>query len=179
MEGSEPNKFSREKPLRTISRICLVTATLVGCVGCDQISKGAVRSHLVLGETYSYLHDVLRLTHAENSGAFLSLGAKLPEDVRTILFTVLVGLFSLLALLAALFARRLGKWQVAALALIAAGGVGNWIDRLLKSGQVTDFLNVGIGPLRTGIFNVADMALMLGVVMLLLVSGGPASAARM
>jgi signal peptidase II len=61
--------------------------------------------------------------------------------------------------------------------LIASGGVGNWIDRLTNDGRVTDFLNLGIGSLRTGIFNVADMVLMAGVALFLLGSRRPAAAA--
>ena len=45
--------------------------------------------------------------------------------------------------------------------MFAAGGASNWIDRVMH-GSVIDFMNVGIGPFRTGIFNVADMAIMLG-----------------
>jgi signal peptidase II len=40
------------------------------------------------------------------------------------------------------------------------GGIGNLIDRVVHNGLVTDFINVGMGPLRTGIFNVADVAVM-------------------
>ena len=54
-------------------------------------------------------------------------------------------------------------------ALILAGGVGNLIDRVLNDGRVVDFMNVGIGRLRTGVFNVADMALMAGVGLVLVV----------
>jgi signal peptidase II len=68
---------------------------------------------------------------------------------------------------ASLFARRLEPWRVVALALVAGGGISNLIDRLLYNGRVTDFLNVGIGSLRTGIFNVADMAIMAGALLLL------------
>jgi signal peptidase II len=50
-------------------------------------------------------------------------------------------------------------------ALIVGGGVSNLVDRLRYGGYVVDFLNVGIGPVRTGIFNVADMAIMVGVVL--------------
>jgi signal peptidase II len=53
------------------------------------------------------------------------------------------------------------------LALLAASGIGNLIDRLLFDGRVTDFLNIGIGSLRTGIFNVADVVGMIGFVVLL------------
>ena len=66
-------------------------------------------------------------------------------------------------MLAAFLAKGLGHWQVAGLSLIAGGGVGNWIDRLTNDGRVTDFLNVGVGGLRTGIFNVADVVLLAGV----------------
>lgn len=72
------------------------------------------------------------------------------------------------AVWAALFARGLSRRQVIALSLIASGGIGNWIDRLTNDGRVTDFLNVGIGNLRTGVFNVADMVLMAGVALYLL-----------
>lgn len=151
--------------MRRSARIGLVTATLVGCVGCDQVTKGAVRSHLALGESHAYLHDLLRLTHAENTGAFLGLGDALPASTRAVLFTGVVGILCVAPLLAALLARGLGRWPVQGLALFASGGFGNWIDRLTRDGHVTDFLNVGVGPLRTGIFNVADLALLAGAVL--------------
>jgi len=53
------------------------------------------------------------------------------------------------------------------MALFVAGGASNLIDRVTY-GMVIDFMNVGIGSLRTGIFNVADMAIMLGAGILLL-----------
>ena len=49
-----------------------------------------------------------------------------------------------------------------AVSFILAGGIGNLIDRVSNHGLVTDFINLGIGPLRTGIFNVADVAVMFG-----------------
>ena len=161
--------------MRTITRITSVGLTLLGCVGCDQVSKSVVRLHLALGESHSYMHDAVRLVHAENSGAFLSLGESLPEHIRAVAFTWIVGLLSLGALLTALLVPRLGRWRVVALALIAAGGFGNWIDRMTNGGHVTDFLNIGVGALRTGIFNVADMALMVGVLVLVLVRQPAAS----
>jgi signal peptidase II len=149
--------------MRTITRTLLASILFLGCVGCDQVTKGVARAHLVLGESQSFLRDTVRLTYVENSGAFLSFGDALPGHVKSTIFIVGVGLISLGALLAALFARSLGQWQVVALSLIASGGIGNWIDRLTNDGRVTDFLNVGLGSLRTGIFNVADMVLMAGV----------------
>lgn len=156
--------------MRTNIRTLLTSILFLGCVGCDQITKDVVRDNLVPGEGRSFLHDTFRLIHVENSGAFLSFGEALPDHIKTTIFIVAVGLVSLGALLAALFARGLGHGQIVALALIASGGIGNWIDRLTNDGRVTDFLNVGIGSLRTGIFNVADMVLMAGVALFFLCS---------
>lgn len=61
-----------------------------------------------------------------------------------------------------------GRLLAAALALICGGGIGNLIDRVRFDGHVTDFLNLGVGSIRTGIFNVADMALMIGVALFFL-----------
>ena len=63
--------------------------------------------------------------------------------------------------LAAMRARR-DVWLLSGASLVLAGGASNWIDRLVR-GSVIDFMNVGIGRLRTGVFNVADVAIMAGV----------------
>ena len=73
-------------------------------------------------------------------------------------------------LLGLTFAARRGRWEGTRLlgaALIVSGGASNWIDRV-ATGSVIDFLNVGIGPFRTGIFNVADVAIVAGIALLLL-----------
>jgi signal peptidase II len=57
-----------------------------------------------------------------------------------------------------------------ALSLICGGGCGNLIDRIAHGGYVIDFLNVGVGGLRTGIFNIADMAIMAGALLMVLPS---------
>jgi len=154
--------------MRTVSRIVLASLLCLGCVGCDQATKLVVRQNVVLGESHSFLGDTFRLMHAENPGAFLSLGEFLPDDIRASIFIVGVGLACLGAWLAAAFSPGLGRGQVVALSLIAGGGFGNWIDRLTNDGRVTDFLNVGVGSVRTGIFNVADVVLMAGLAIFLL-----------
>lgn len=53
-----------------------------------------------------------------------------------------------------------------ALSLFIGGGTSNLLDRLLHGGYVVDFINIGIGPVRTGIFNVADVAISLGMILL-------------
>jgi signal peptidase II len=139
---------------------------MVACatIGCDHVTKHAA-SVLLAGEPdRSYVADLLRVGYAENTGGFLSLGADLPPHVRTAVFTVATG-FALLAVLAVGARQGYAGLSALGLALFVAGGFSNWIERVLH-GRVIDFLNVGIGVVRTGVFNVADMAIMLGAVLL-------------
>jgi signal peptidase II len=154
-------------------RLMLVISLLLCCVGCDQVTKSFARENLAPGVVTSYAHDMFRLVYSENPGAFLSLGASLPELARVIVFQVLVGALVFGLFFAAWRWRGLSKPQVVAFALLCASGLGNLIDRLLYDGRVTDFLNLGIGPLRTGIFNVADVVGVVGAVLLFVQSAKP------
>jgi signal peptidase II len=140
---------------------------MLSCIGCDQAAKALARDGLA-GRTISFLGDAVRLEYAENTGAFLSLGASLPSRTRTLLFVGGTGLI-VLGLLVALARYRQGSLTGAlGLALLAGGAVGNLIDRVVYGGVVVDFVSVGLGPFRTGIFNVADVAITLGVVLVAL-----------
>ncbi len=153
--------------MRSIPRFIVVMLTLSCCVGCDQVSKSAARAMLHSGVTESLFADSLRFELTENPGSFLSLGASLPEHLRFTLFTAAVAVVLAGLVYAALFA-RLSTGRFVALALLAGGGISNLIDRLFNDGRVTDFLNIGIGTLRTGIFNPADMAILAGALLLVL-----------
>jgi signal peptidase II len=153
--------------MRSIPRFFVVMITLCCCVGCDQVSKSAARTLLASGVTESLFADSLRLQLVQNPGAFLSLGGSLPEQLRFTLFTAAAAVLLIGLVCASLFARRLGPARVIPLALVAGGGISNLIDRLVFDGRVTDFLNVGIGSFRTGIFNVADMAILAGALLLI------------
>ena len=102
----------------------------------------------------------MRLGYAENTGGFLSLGAGWPKGPRIAVFTVATG-FALLALVMVAIRDRFAGPSTVGLVLFVAGGSSNWIDRVVH-GRVVDFLNLGIGPFRTGVFNVADVAIMAG-----------------
>jgi len=154
--------------MRNVWRLALVGTLLLSCVGCDQVSKSMARAHLTLGESHTFLGDTFRIIHVENTGAFLGIGANLPEPLRIALFQGAIGLLVLGLLWAAAFRRETRPWQVAGITLLAASGIGNLIDRLLFDGRVTDFLNIGVGSLRTGIFNIADIVGMVGLAVLLL-----------
>lgn len=136
----------------------------------DHLTKLLAVEHLRVAPRYTYLGDTLRLQYSENAGAFLGLGADLDPKVRFWLLTVAVGLL-LAGILVLLFTREgVTRGEAVGLTLIGAGGFSNWIDRLLNGGVVIDFLNAGLGDLRTGIFNLADMAITGGVVFLAVLS---------
>jgi len=114
----------------------------------------------------SFLGDTVRLGYTENRGGFLGLGADLPPALRVAIFTAGTGVMLLILVVVAV-RRRAGGWSALGLVLLVAGGTSNWFDRATGT-AVVDFLNVGIGPLRTGVFNVADMATMAGAFVLAL-----------
>jgi signal peptidase II len=143
----------------SVSRIG-VLLILLATVGCDRATKQAAATLLADAPVRSFLGDTVRLIYAENAGGFLGIGADLSVEWRLMVFTAATGLLLLALLLTAVHQRWHGARLLGA-ALIVAGGASNWIDRL-ATGSVIDFLNVGVGPVRTGVFNVADVAIMAG-----------------
>ena len=146
--------------MTTLGIRLLLLLAIGATIGCDRVTKQVAATTLAGTPGRSFLADTFRLEYVENKGAFLGLGADWPLPVRTALFSVGNGL---LLLVMAVMAMRL-QWPGPALlglALFVAGGVSNLVDRVAY-GRVIDFMNVGLGPVRTGIFNVADVAIMLG-----------------
>lgn len=150
--------------LRRLLVVCLV---LLPCVGCDQMAKVTAR-HFLSDAAVDYWSGLLRLQYVENSGAFLSAGANLSASGRFWIFTIFTGLGLAGLLLYVATSRKLQSLHVIALSLMIGGGAGNLIDRIFNHGAVIDFLNLGVGNLRTGVFNAADMEIVAGIALLLL-----------
>jgi signal peptidase II len=152
--------------MTTFGRSIALLLLVIGTIGCDRVTKQLAMETLAGSPTQSFFADTVRLTYAENPGGFLSLGAEMSPELRTAVFTLATGAI-LVALAFVAWRQRNRAWHAAALALFIAGGASNWVDRF-NDGHVVDFLNVGIGWLRTGVFNVADAAIMLGAALYLL-----------
>jgi len=103
----------------------------------------------------------------ENKGAFMGLGSTMPVEIRFWLLIVSTGIAVLGMLIVVLMHHGLSLAIVIGLSLIIGGGFGNLIDRIGNNGLVIDFLNIGIGRLRSGIFNIADVAITIGAVTLI------------
>lgn len=114
----------------------------------------------------SYFNDVFRLVYAENTGAFLSLGSDMNDTLRYWVLAVVPVLVLLYIFFHVLTAKNLHVVQQAAFGFILGGGLSNIYDRIME-GRVVDFMNMGFGTLRTGIFNVADMSIMLGLFLMI------------
>lgn len=157
-------------------RLFFLVVILLPCVACDQASKALAVTHLKGSAALSLdLAPLLaRLVYAENPGAFLGLGRALPEEVRTAVLAVGVALM-LAAMIGVVLWRETSRPVTIGLALLIAGGAGNLIDRVARpGGRVVDFAQLGVqyGPLdlRTGVFNVADLAIVAGALALAVVS---------
>ncbi len=142
-------------------RLSLVAAIVALTVALDQITKAMAQAWLP-PHTLQLLGDTVRLALSENVGAFLSLGASLSPALRFWIFTVASGGMLLIVALYLVSSDELPPDVVVALSFVVGGGVGNLIDRITREGRVVDFLNFGIGNLRTGILNVADIFITFG-----------------
>lgn len=151
----------------SIRRHVVLAIIILVTIALDQGTKRLARRTLMNAFPRHYA-GVLTLLYTENPGAFLSLGSNLPANVRHLVFDGLVSI----GLLVAGFALFTGRMQQGrddiAIAVIIGGGTGNLIDRLRFSGRVTDFIYLAAGPLHTGVFNIADMAITGGVLWLAL-----------
>jgi len=134
----------------------------------DQLAKALFRSVLTPGDVVSLFAGSFLLVPVYNHGAFLSVGAGMSGATRNAVF-----IFGVLVIVAGLAgwvvrSRRIRYLEVVAVACIVGGGISNLLDRCFYNGGVFDFLNIGIGSVRTGVFNVADVGIMLGAALLLL-----------
>lgn len=159
----------QELEYNAVRRMLLPLLILISVIVIDQATKTLARALLALRPPIIFGENLVdggiaRLTYFENPGAFLGLGADLPASQRFWIFTVVaVLLLTALALYTLRSSARTSTVMVVGASLLVAGGVGNLIDRVVNDGRVIDFMQVGVGWLRTGVFNIADMALMAGV----------------
>jgi signal peptidase II len=143
-------------------RVALLAGVLLCTVGCDQTTKHLARTVLSHERSVTLPGRVVELQLAENPGSFLSLGAWLPNPARFVLFTVGVGtgLIALAGYLTGCVDISIARFL--SLALVLAGGTGNLLDRVFREGLVTDFAVIHLGPLHTGVFNIADVLIVIG-----------------
>ncbi|MGC3943646.1 MAG: signal peptidase II [Chryseolinea sp.] len=152
-----------------LSRLLLIAVILLCNFGCDQLSKHIVRKRIAVNEEIPLVKGHLTLTKVENTGAFLSLGNGLPQQLKTILLAFFPLLALAIAVLYLVLNDRITYLRAAGICFLVGGGLGNIIDRLFY-GSVTDFLHLRYGNFQTGIFNFADVSIVIGLVLILISS---------
>lgn len=124
----------------------------------DQLFKAWIVANFNLGDTQSLISHVLSLTYIRNTGGAFSLLAG--QQIFFIVITVVAVGFGLYYLAKH---QHDSKWLTIGLSLFLAGAVGNFIDRI-RLGYVVDMFQLDF--INFPIFNIADMALVIGVIMI-------------
>ena len=132
-------------------------------VACDRVTKNIARDQLMNKPPISLLAGTFVLTYIENDGAFLGSFGGLPNELKAVVLIIIPILACIAALIYIFVSKDLSFVERMLLASVIGGGIGNLIDRIAV-GSVTDFMNFGIGQLRTGILNVADMSITFGII---------------
>ena len=135
----------------------------------DRITKIIAIDFLKGKESISLFYNTIVFKYTENTGAFLSVGSDFPDGLKYIIFIILPVIICLYGLYYCAF-KLTDKKMVIIIVSIIGGGLGNLVDRLFNDFRVVDFINFGIGTLRTGILNVADMSVTFGVIFLAIYS---------
>ena len=153
----------KNNPLKFAFLLVIIALNL----GCDQFSKVIARKNIEPYEQINVIKDRFTLTLVENTGAFLSAGSNLPEIIRIILLTVLPVLVLSYGLWFLYSNKNIPRLMQIGVCFLIGGGIGNIYDRIVY-GSVTDFLHMDFVLFRTGIFNMADVSIMVGIGLLLL-----------
>ena len=143
--------------------VLVVCSAFAANYGLDRLTKILAEAFLRGRRGFSFLLDTVVLRYTENSGAFLSLGAGWPLWIKYAVLLVAPMILCLYGVYHCLFRER-DLLKAVFMASAIAGGLGNLVDRLLNGFMVIDFLNFGIGNLRTGVLNVADLSITFGAI---------------
>jgi len=162
--------------MKLTKRSLYIIIVIVATIAIDQLSKIWVRANIQprtdiqLGERIQLIGDKFLMMNVENSGAFLGMGSDLNPTLRIILLLIVPIIVLGFVLLHIFKDKTMDNWSLFAFSSIIGGGLANVFDRIVY-GSVTDFFYIDLGGVfRTGIFNMADMSVTTGMIILLFVS---------
>jgi len=142
----------------------------------DCATKRAVENSLELGVPTPVVGETVRFTLSYNTNA--AMGFQVGGDKRRLVLSVMT--VAALIVLGVLYhrTRPADRLRVIGVALVAGGALGNLIDRVRSSAGVVDFIDVGVSNVRFWTFNVADMGITIGAILLMLALGRWGGVAR-
>tara|TARA_B100000900_G_scaffold194363_1_gene164373 strand:+ start:863 stop:1351 length:489 start_codon:yes stop_codon:yes gene_type:complete len=151
-------------------RKILTTIIILLSIACDQISKVWARNNLESYTEKNIIGEVFSLIKVENTGAFLGMGSELSETLRVLLLIILPVIVLVSITIYTYIDKSLDKISIIGFSFIIGGGISNIFDRIIF-GSVTDFLYLNFGGIfKTGIFNVADLWVTTGMILILISS---------
>ena len=149
-------------------KILLIGLIITACIGVDQLTKQLAAQHLSPSLSTPYLKGLVRLEYTENTGIFSSHGVGLSATAKFWLFTVGVTSILLVLLSYLLIGEKVSLSFLMGGSLVIGGGLSNVLDRLINHGAVIDYVFFVFGDWITDIFNLADLAISIGLVIMLL-----------
>ena len=153
--------------MKRIPKLVLIFGLIFANIGCDQVTKKLAREQIKEYETIEVIGEYLILTKTENTGAFLGMGSDFPPLVRKLLLLVLPLLVMVGVFIYLVRTKDLSQTNIVGLSFIVGGGIGNLYDRILY-GSVTDMVFIDLQFAHTGIFNLADVSVMVGTGLIVL-----------
>ena len=133
----------------------------------DRLTKCIAVETLKGQEAIRFFNNIFVLTYAENTGAFLSLGRYWNIYIKYFVLLIIPIIICIIGLLYLMYKEN-KHYRIIIGSCIIGGGIGNLVDRLFNNFTVIDFMNFGIGNIRTGILNVADLSVTFGVIILII-----------
>ncbi len=150
-----------------LNRNLFIALLIIFNIAIDQISKVWVRASIELGEVIEIVGGKFILTNVYNEGAFLGMGSDMSPMLKTIFLSILPMLVLAYVIYYIVKTKELDRLSLIAFCCIIGGGIANVFDRIVY-GKVTDFFFIDLGGVfKTGIFNVADLSVTTGMIMLL------------
>jgi signal peptidase II len=151
---------------RNISITILIAVSIL----LDQLSKFLIRQNVDQYSEIKLIGDYFILTNVENSGAFLGMGSDFSPFIKTIFLLILPVIVLICIMVYVYRDKQIDKISLIGFCFIIGGGIANIYDRILY-GSVTDFLFIDLGGIfKTGIFNIADLSVTTGMILILLMS---------
>lgn len=150
-----------------MNRNLFIVLLIVFNIAIDQITKVMVRSSIKIREVIEIIGDKFILTNVYNKGAFLGMGSDMNPILHFIFLKILPSLVLIYVIYYIIKTKELDRLSLIAFCSIIGGGIANVFDRIVF-GKVTDFFFIDLGGVfKTGIFNVADISVTAGLIMLL------------
>ena len=151
------------------NRYYKISSLIILSIFFDQLSKFWIRNNIESYNEIELIGSFFTLIRVENSGAFLGMGSELsyiPKLILLIIFPIVV----LVAVsIYTYMDKKLDNLSLVGFSLIIGGGIANIFDRVVY-GSVTDFLYINLGFFKTGIFNIADISVTTGIILILIAS---------